>query len=130
MAIRYKRIARKNPLTHAVKYYGVQHTSQMNANQFIENIVQKNTVTRADVLAVLASVKEEIVNCIRNSQSVTLGEIGTFGFTIKTDGTEARDEFSADNIKKVLVRFKPTSTLRNDISREHPYVTFICEDEA
>ena len=129
MAIRYKVIPRKSPRDKSVKYYGVPHITQMNSNQFIDNIVQKNTCTRADVLAVLASVKEELVNAIRNGQSVTLGEIGTFRFTIKSKGTETRQKFTSENIRSVHVRFMPTTTFRQEVSRNHPYVTFLCEDQ-
>lgn len=130
MAIRYKVIPRKSPKDRSVKYYGVQRSTQMSASQFIENIVQTNTVTRADVLAVLASIKQELVNCIRNGQSVTLGEIGTFRFTIKTRGAETKDKFVADNIKKVSVRFLPSSEFKYDTSRENPNVTFLHDEPA
>ncbi|MBP3227928.1 MAG: HU family DNA-binding protein [Bacteroidaceae bacterium] len=131
MAIRYKIIPRKQPGKQGeVKYYGVQRSSQIDADQFIENIVQKNTCTRADVLAVLASIKEELVASIRNGQSVTLGELGTFRFTIKTQGVEQKKDFSADNIKKVCVRFLPSRTLMYDTSRQNPAVTFLYDEPA
>ena len=130
MAIRYRIIPRKSPRDHSVKYYGVQKTTQMSANQFIENIVQTNTVTRADVLAVLASIKQELVSCIRNGQSVTLGEIGTFRFTIKCKGAVTKDKFTGDNIKSVLVRFLPSSKLKYDTSRKNPNVTFLKDEPA
>lgn len=130
MAIRYRIIPRKSPRDHSVKYYGVQKTTQMSANQFIENIVQTNTVTRADVLAVLASIKQELVSCIRNGQSVTLGEIGTFRFTIKCKGAVTKDKFTGDNIKSVLVRFLPSSQLKYDTSRKNPNVTFLKDEPA
>ena len=130
MAIRYRIIPRKSPRDHSVKYYGVQRSNQMSANQFIENIVQTNTVTRADVLAVLASIKQELVSCIRNGQSVTLGEIGTFRFTMKCKGALTRDKFTSDNIKKVLIRFLPSSTLKYDTAAGNPNVTFLHDEPA
>ena len=129
MAIRYRIQPKKSPRDHSVKYYGVQHVRQMNANQFVENIVQKNTVTRADVLAVLASVKEELVNCFRNGNSVTLGEIGTFRITLTTKGALTRDKFTRDNIKSLHVRFLPSSAFKNDVRVGHPYINFIDMDK-
>jgi len=67
--IPYKVIPRKSPKDRSVKYYGVQHTRQMSEQDFVERIVQKNTVTRADVLAVIASIREELVYSIRNGNS-------------------------------------------------------------
>ena len=126
--IPYKVIPRKSPKDRSVKYYGVQHTRQMSEQDFVERIVQKNTVTRADVLAVISSIAEELVHSIRNGNSVTLPEIGTFGFTIKTRGAETKAKFVADNIKSLLVRFKPSSKLKYDVKVGNPQVKFYNED--
>ena len=126
--IPYKVIPRKSPKDRSVKYYGVQHTRQMSEQDFVERIVQKNTVTRADVLAVIASIREELVYSIRNGNSVTLPEIGTFGFTIKTRGAETKAKFVADNIKSLLVRFKPSSKLKYDVKVGNPQVKFYNEE--
>ena len=127
--IPYKVIPRKSPKDRSIKYYGVQHTRQMSEQDFVERIVQKNTVTRADVLAVIASIREELVYSIRNGNSVTLPEIGTFGFTIKTRGAETKAKFVADNIKSLLVRFKPSSKLKYDVKVGNPQVKFYNEEE-
>ena len=127
--IPYKVIPRKSPRDRSIKYYGVQHTRQMSEQDFVERIVQKNTVTRADVLAVIASIREELVYSIRNGNSVTLPEIGTFGFTIKTRGAETKAKFVADNIKQLLVRFKPSSKLKYDVKVGNPQVKFYNEEE-
>ena len=126
--IPYKVIPRKSPKDRSVKYYGVQHTRQMSEQDFVERIVQKNTVTRADVLAVIASIAEELVYSIRNGNSVTLPEIGTFGFSIKTRGAETKAKFVADNIKQLLVRFKPSSKLKYDVKVGNPQMKFYNEE--
>ena len=126
--IPYKVIPRKSPRDRCVKYYGVQHTRQMSEQDFVERIVQKNTVTRADVLAVIASIREELVYSIRNGNSVTLPEIGTFGFTIKTRGAETKAKFVVDNIKQLHVRFKPSSKLKYDVKVGNPQVKFYNEE--
>ena len=126
--IPYKVIPRKSPKDRSVKYYGVQHTRQMSEQDFVERIVQKNTVTRADVLAVIASIAEELVYSIRNGNSVTLPEIGTFGFSLKTKGAETKAKFVADNIKSLHVRFKPSSKLKYDVKVGNPQVKFYNEE--
>ena len=126
--IPYKVIPRKSPKDRSVKYYGVQHTRQMSEQDFVERIVQKNTVTRADVLAVIASIAEELVYSIRNGNSVTLPEIGTFGFSIKTRGAETKEKFVTDNIKQLLVRFKHSPVLRYNVKVGNPHVKFYNEE--
>ena len=126
--IPYKVIPRKSPKDRSVKYYGVQHTRQIDEKDFVERIVQKNTVTRADVLAVISSIAEELVHSIRNGNSVTLPEIGTFGFSIKTRGAETK--FVTDNIKTLHVRFRPCSVLKYNVKVGNPQVKFFNEEPA
>ena len=126
--IPYKVIPRKSPKDRSIKYYGVQHTRQMSEQDFVERIVQKNTVTRADVLAVIASIAEELVYSIRNGNSVTLPEIGTFGFSIKTRGAETKEKFVVDNIKALHIRFKPSSILKYNVKVGNPQVKFYNEE--
>ena len=128
--IPYKVIPRKSPKDRSVKYYGVQHTRQIDEKDFVERIVQKNTVTRADVLAVISSIAEELVHSIRNGNSVTLPEIDTFGFSIKTRGAETKDKFVTDNIKTLHVRFRPSSVLKYNVKVGNPQVKFFNEEPA
>ncbi|MBR1593779.1 MAG: HU family DNA-binding protein [Alloprevotella sp.] len=127
MAIRFKVIPKKSPRDKSVKYYAsIQHGS-IAEKQFVENIVQKNTCTRADVLAVLSSLKDELVSSIRSGMSVTLPEIGTFSSTCSSKGSETKQKFTADNIRALRIRFRPTSQFRYDCSRENPMVSFVNE---
>lgn len=124
MAIAYKVIPRKSPKDRSVKYYAVKQTRPYGEKQFIENIVQRNTCTRADVLAVLSSIREELVGCIRNGMSVTLPEIGTFRFNLKSKGAETKDKFTAANIRKLTLNFMAHPSLRYDVSVVNPEVKF------
>lgn len=124
MAIAYKVIPRKSPKDRSVKYYAVKQTRPYGEKQFIENIVQRNTCTRADVLAVLSSVREELVGCIRNGMSVTLPEIGTFRFNLTSKGAETKDKFKSDNIKGLKLNFLPHPSLRYDVKVGNPEVKF------
>ena len=127
--IPYKVIPRKSPKDRSVKYYGVQHTRQMAEYDFVSRIVQKNTVTRADVLAVISSIAEELVYAIRNGNSVTLPEIGTFGFRIGTRGAETKDKFTTANIKHLRVKFLPSPHLKSEVKVGNPHVKFYNEEE-
>jgi len=124
--IPYKVIPRKSPKDKSVKYYANIKHGKMSEAQFVENIVQKNTCTRADVLAVIASIKEELVHAIRDGKNVTLPEIGTFCSTITSKGTDTQAKFTAANIQHLRVRFLPSALLRYDTSVGHPMVTFEC----
>lgn len=128
MAIRFKVIPRKSPRDKSVKYYASIKHSTISEKQFVENIVQKNTCTRADVLAVIASVKDELVSCIRNGQNVTLPEIGSFGSSCSSKGSATKEAFTAANITRLSVRFRPTSQFRYDCAVNNPAVSFVNDE--
>ena len=48
-----------------------------------------------------------------NGNKVQLEGLGTFGFTISSQGAESLNEFTAANIKKINVIFTPDSELEN-----------------
>ncbi len=57
------------------------------------------------------------VSCIRENllagNSVKLGDLGKFSVSLKSIGARTFDDFSAENIKRVRVKFNPGSDLTN-----------------
>jgi len=49
-------------------------------------------------------------------RTVVAGDLGTFYLTIRSEGTENEEDFSAYNIKKVSIRFRPSKYLKNRIA--------------
>lgn len=119
MAIMYEVKAKKNPLkpTDPVKFYPTVARGQMiSTRQLAEQIAGSSTVSRADVLAVLASASEMILQHLKNSNSVRLDDVGILFPTIEGEPANSEAEFDVKkNIKGVRVRFRPEVSLKKAV---------------
>lgn len=110
----------KNVKTQTVHYYpAVVHTGTVTRNQLCKLISEKTTVTRADVLCAIVALEEYIAEKLANSGRVKLGDLGTFSTTIRaTEGVEEKDKVSANHIRTVRVRFRPSAEMKQDLQDE------------
>jgi len=106
----YKSQARKNPQTSEVKYYPAVVLSKepVKLEALIEKIVEATGVTRPDVKSVIAALEQNVIEALRDSRSVRLGDLGSFRPTITGKGKTTAKEVSADCITSVHVHFTPS----------------------
>ena len=72
-------------------------------------LAQISTVSYADVLAVLAEMPGVLAEYMAQGKSVRLDGLGTFRYTLDTEGVEQEQDFDAQRqIKAVRVSFVPT----------------------
>lgn len=116
--IPYKVIPRKQPGRDVVKFYATTASKQMDFDQMVQDIVNICTVTRPDVLAVLSALQERIIANLKEGKTIPLMELGTITYTLGSEGTETKDEFTADNIKAFRVHFRPATGIKKYIRRE------------
>lgn len=114
--INYSVNPRKNPRDKeaAPKFYATAQKSQnINLDDIANAISVGTTVTRADVWAVIIAMMEQFMKELKNGNSVTLGELGTFRITIKSKGAETAEDFSTSLIKASSVRYFPSRKIKN-----------------
>ena len=124
MAITYKITKVKNPKGDESKTYChavAVKTSNYEFDELAEDIAQSTTVTKADALAVLASVKPFITKALLGGQVVVLQDIGRFQVTLQGKCYPAEaltdEEFSpASMIKSHRIVFRPEAKLKKDIN--------------
>ena len=110
----------KNQKNQTVKFYpAVVYTGTVTQNQLTDLISAKTTVTRADVVCVLAALEEAIAEKLANSQAVRLGDVGSFVTSIRSTGGETdKDSVKADRIKTVRALFHPSVTMKRRLKEE------------
>ena len=116
----------KNNLDQKVKFYpAVVYTGTVTQTQLTDLISAKTTVTRADVVCVLAALEEAIAEKLANSQAVRLGDVGSFVTSIRSVGGEAdKDSVKADHIRTVRALFHPSATMKRRLNEEaSPYLS-------
>lgn len=86
--------------------------------KFSKHIADHNGVfSRGTVKGVLSDMCECLVEQLLNGNKIQLGELGTFGISISSEGAESIDKFTSKNIKSVNIIFTPGKDFENMIGR-------------
>lgn len=114
----------RNPKNPDVDYYAGRaiKTGEYTFENLAEDINNSTTVTKADAMAVLTSVKPYITRALLNGQVVALHDIGRFQVTLqgKCYNAErmATEDFSPSSmIKSHRIVFRPEPNLKKDIAK-------------
>ena len=83
--ISWNKIQRRNPQNGSLRWYPqIALNSYVTADDVIIGIVEKCTLTKVDVKAVLIALEEVIIEQLKLGNSVRFGSLGSFRPTIKT----------------------------------------------
>ena len=124
--IKYLLISRKNPITKEYAYHASAiPVTPVKLEEIAENISATCTVNSADVKAVLDALQAQVINCLRNGQSVRLGDLGSFHARLASAGAPTEEEFSMEHVRGIRVRFTPSSKMRWELSTENPKVSLV-----
>ena len=95
--IKYKAMLRKNPKNGRTAWYAaIDNEKSVGIEEVAEAIQAECTVHRADILAVLASLEEQVVN-----------------------------QLLAGNVKAVMVRFRKSGRMQGNFQLTNPKVKFL-----
>lgn len=87
-------------------------------DKFVQHIADHNGVfSRGTVKGVIADMCECLVEQLLNGNKIYLGELGTFGISLSSEGADSKQEFTAKNIKAVNILFYPGPDFENLIGR-------------
>ena len=91
------------------KWYGrFVYTETLSTEEFAKHISSHGSpFDRATILGVLMSACDCLVELVKDSKRVRLGDLGTFYLSPETTGSETEEDFSDDNVRKVHLRFRP-----------------------
>ena len=113
MAIKYAIVTRKNNRTGRVLAYANPVNSVATYDMIVDAIVEATTVTRADVAAVIEALVVFAKDELLRGNAVQLSELGSLYTTFHSVGTADVKEFTADLIKRVNIRFRPTTMFKH-----------------
>ena len=128
--IKYTLISRKNPITKEYLYHATGiPVNPIGLDEIAEEISGKCTVTSHDIKAVISALEEVTFKHLRNGNSIRLGDLGSFHARLSSSGTATEEEFSAENLRGLKVRFVPSSKLRFELSMQNPNVKLLRVEE-
>lgn len=101
------------------KAYAKNQVSEIwSLEKFAKHISDHNGVySRGTVKGVLSDMCECLVEQLLNGNKIQLGELGTFGISISSEGAESIEKFTSKNIKAVNILFTPGADFENLIDR-------------
>ena len=101
------------------KAYAKNQVSEIwSLEKFAKHISDHNGVySRGTVKGVISDMCECLVEQLLNGNKIQLGELGTFGISISSEGAESIEKFTAKNIKAVNILFSPGADFENLIDR-------------
>lgn len=115
--IKYYARIRKNPKTLKEAFYAAIACGEIvTLKQLSKRISNACTVNPVDVKAVLAALEQVVIEAISAGDSIRLGELGMIRPTITSSASERIEDVSADNIKKVNVRFLPSAFIKRELN--------------
>lgn len=94
----------------------------MGLEEIAEEISKQNTLTRADIKCALSALEYFILKHIENGQSVRFGDLGSFRPTLKGKSAPSREELLKNNDFRVMVRFTPSSKMKEAFKPENNVV--------
>lgn len=117
--LKYKPIARKNPVTKEVKWYAEKVTySNIGEREIIDYAVQNSNIERSVIEQAMIGLEEAINNFLINGHNLQFWPLGSFYTTIRSLGALMPDEFTAKNIKRLNIVFVPSPWVKGNASRE------------
>ena len=115
MALNYSVALRPNPLKKdepAKAYATAQVNGELSLKQLSRRVSMQTTVSRADVVAVLISTVENLLDALQEGKQVDFGDLGAFRLQINSGGAPSADLFTSDYIKGVNIQFVPGEELQ------------------
>ena len=104
----------KADITETKAYGTAQIHERLSFDDFCRHIAEHNSpFSKGTIKGILT----DAVACLREQMlagnSVELGDMGNFHVELQTEGAVTTDDFTADNIKKVNVRWQPSKRFKN-----------------
>lgn len=111
--LRYKVVAKRNPITATVKYYAQPELySQISREDVVEAAQRNTSIPRAYLDMAYDALINEVENFVMNGHSVQIPNLGTISCRLRGAGADSRKEYSTDLITKVGFTFLPDSYIK------------------
>ena len=116
MAVKYSVVARKNPMSPDApkKYYAqAQAAGETSLELMAKRIERLCTVTRPDILAVLAGLQITVIDALENGEIARLGDLGCLQVSVSSYPAVTEKDYSTEKIRKAKINYRPSSELKD-----------------
>jgi len=127
MPILFKTVARTNPqnVDAPKRWFPILKTiSQVKEKIVAREIADETTLNPKEAEMALSQLEKVLIRNLLASNSVQLGDWGSFRLTCNSEGSDTQKEVNAGKIKKLNIRFTPGKALTEALKN----ATFIPAD--
>ncbi|MDL2257054.1 HU family DNA-binding protein [Bacteroidales bacterium OttesenSCG-928-I14] len=118
MSIAYYKKEIKNPLDRTKSIYCLQSKSYGNIDRdtLISDMVRNASLTEQEATTALDYLFDAILRYLRLGNTVQLGRLGYFRYTISSEASDLPEEATPDKIKGLRLRFTPGKDIRKEVN--------------
>ena len=120
MPIVLNKVERGNPMNKdaAKKWYvTVKTVTQMKETEVAKQIADETTLNRKEAEMALAQMEKVLIANLLASNSVQLGDWGSFYLTCNSEGKDTKGELTAAAVKGINIRFMPGKALKEAMQK-------------
>lgn len=120
MAMKFVVVKKKNPVdkNDPGKFYAQATVSgEVTLATLARRISKASMATRGDVMGVLTSLVDEIIESLEEGNSVRMGDLGSMRVSLSSTGETDASNVSANNIRKSRIVFTPSVMIKDRIAR-------------
>lgn len=92
-----------------------QHTSM---DEIARRISNKCSLTKADVIACLNALNEEVMDQLSGGNKVDLGWLGSFKIGLETKAHPSPEDCKIKDIKRVKVNYLPNKQMKKELNTQ------------
>jgi len=109
MSILFNKIERANPQNREVKkwYPSLKTVSRVSEKEVAKQIADETTLNRKEAEMALDQFQKVLITNLLASNSVKLGDWGSFHLRCKSEGSDAKEAVTAAKIKSLTLHFTP-----------------------
>lgn len=115
-------IKRKNPKTGNMAWYLQKRKyDTISSKELVEAMARNTGIPVAKVAMATDAIVKQLKNFLLNGHSVNIVGLGTFSPRIKSRPSATKDAVTADNVKALLLKFRPQTDIREDMKNTVGY---------
>ena len=115
-------IKRKSPKTGKVAWYLQKRKyDTISSKELVEAMARNTGIPVAKVAMATDAIVKQLKNFLLNGHSVNIIGLGTFSPRIKSRPSESKDQVTAENVKALLLKFRPQTDIREDMKNTVGY---------
>ena len=118
-SLTFKVIPRKSPRDRSIKYYAQPlKAGKITTEDLAKEIAGRCSLTYGDMLNVFRNLAEVIPKYLSAGFHINIKDLGILFLSLSSRGTETKDKFTADNIRRVGFHIYFSSSFKNNVLQE------------